>query len=333
MRAIRAVGPGRIEVADVPEPVATDRVLVGMRQVGICGSDVKMLAGKVRIDYPRVLGHEGVGEVIKAPPDTPFEEGARVLIDPARSCGWCHLCIAGRRNLCRNGGLMGRDFDGVFTEIVSSPVSGLLPIPEVISFPASGLLQVLGTCVHAVRRLRLFPGQVAAVIGLGVAGQLISQLLQMHGLGVVGVTRSAWKRELAARLGAQATAEPSDAAKCLNEFTAGRGPDVVVEAVGTEATLASAVELVGVGGTVLAYGSIPGGDRGLPYYELYKKELTVHHPRAAVAGDYRRAIDLAATGELALEPIVTHELRLDDGPRAFDLVDDPSSLKVLMRVD
>jgi hypothetical protein len=170
VRAIRAIGPGRVEIANVPQPADTGETLVRMRQVGICGSDVKMLAGKVPIAYPRILGHEGVGEVVSAPADAPIAVGSRVLVDPARACGWCHLCIAGRANLCRNGGLMGRDFDGVFTEIIAVPSSGLLSVPDDISSRASGLLQVLGTCVHAVGRLRLFPGQVAAVIGLGVAG-------------------------------------------------------------------------------------------------------------------------------------------------------------------
>ena len=125
----------------------------------------------------------------------------RVLIDPGVSCGWCHLCEAGRSNLCVNGGLMGRDVDGVFTEFAVVPVNRVVPVQDTISDKAAGLLQVLGTSIHAVKRVHLFPGRVAAVIGLGVAGQLIAQLLRIRGMSVIGITRSEWKRNARHRVG------------------------------------------------------------------------------------------------------------------------------------
>ena len=176
-------------------------VLVRVGQVGICGTDVKILAGKIPVDYPRIMGHEMVGEVVDAPPESPYQAGIRVLVDPGVACGWCHMCRVGRFNICVNGGLLGRDVDGVFTEYAVVPFNRLIPVPANISDKASGVLQVLGTCVHAVKTLDPFPGQVAAVIGLGVAGQLITQLLRLRGMTVVGITRSEWKRELATNTG------------------------------------------------------------------------------------------------------------------------------------
>jgi threonine dehydrogenase-like Zn-dependent dehydrogenase len=205
-------------------------------------------------------------------------------------------------------------------------------VPAEISDEASGVLQVLGTCVHAVKAVDAFPGRVAAVIGLGVAGQLITQLLRLRGMTVVGITRSAWKRELAASTGTGFTPAPEDAGAVLDDVTSGRGPDLVVEAVGTEATLARAIELAGTGGEVVVFGTITDGDAGLPYYQLYHKELTLHNPRAALVGDYADGVALAAAGLLSLEPIVTHQFELEEAGKAFELVHDPSSLKVLMKV-
>jgi 2-desacetyl-2-hydroxyethyl bacteriochlorophyllide A dehydrogenase len=332
VRAVRAIQPEVIELADVPEPDDPGLVKVLVHQVGICGTDTKIVAGKIPVEYPRILGHEMIGEVLTAPSGTPFAAGSRVLVDPGVACGWCDLCLAGRPNLCRQGGLLGRDLDGVFTEYVLTPVDRLVAVPESISDKAAGLLQVLGTCVHAVKRVNPFPGQVAAVIGLGVAGQLISQLLTLRGMSVVGITRSEWKRRLASESGAVAVAAPSEADSVLRELTDGRGPDLVVEAAGTEATLAEAIDLVTIGGEILGYGTITGGNQGLPYYLLYHKELTLHNPRAALIGDYADGIALTASGSLRLEPIVTHELDLSEAERAFDLVHDSSSLKVLMNV-
>ena len=87
-----------------------------------------------------------------------------------------------------------------------------------------------------------------------------------------------------------------------------------------------------VGGEVLVFGTLTGGNQGLPYYQLYFKELTIYNPRAAVIGDYALGIELAGAGRLDLEPIVSHQLTLDDAGQAFELVHDPSSMKVLMKV-
>ena len=332
MKAVRALGPGELELADVAEPTPDGQILVHSRYVGICGTDTKIVAGKIPVSYPRIVGHEVVGEVVSAPDGSPFADGHRVLVDPGVACGWCAMCLAGRANICLNGGLLGRDVDGVFTEYVVAPVSRLVAVPPTIEDTESGLLQVLGTCVHAVKRLNTFPGQVAAVIGLGVSGQLISQLLTLQGVKVIGITRSEWKRELAARSGAMATTDPTGATEVLEEITGGLGPAIVVEAVGTEQTLAQSISLAATGGEILVFGTLTGAGEGLPYYELYHKELTVHNPRAALIGDYADAVSLAASGALELEPIVTHVLSLDEAPEAFELVHDPSSLKVLMTV-
>lgn len=332
MRAVRVVGPGSIEVADVPEPSSPNLHEVRVEQVGICGTDTKILAGKIPVTYPRIMGHEAVGVVTSAPSGSHFERGGRVLVDPGVACGWCDLCLAGRPHLCRNGGLLGRDVDGAFTERILVPENRLISVPDSVSRRSSGLLQVLGTCVHAVKRVEVFPGRVVAVIGLGVAGQLLTQLFSLRGATVVGITRSEWKRELAIEHGASMVAGPDQASEVLDEVTDRQGPVLVVEAVGTEATLAQAIEMVGIGGEILAYGTITGGGTGLPYYLLYHKELTIHNPRAAVIGDYADGVTLAASGALSLESIVTHELSLEDAPKAFELVHDPSALKVLMSV-
>jgi len=326
------MSPGAVEVADVVEPAPDHDILVRSRTVGICGTDVKVLTGAIPVDYPLIMGHEMVGEVVDAPPGSFVSPGDRVLVDPASSCGWCDLCRRGRGHLCRNAGLMGREVAGVFAEYVRVPAARVLPIPAGVGDASAGMLQVLGTCVHAQRAVEVFPGQVAAVVGLGVAGQIMVQLLRERGVTVVGVTRSEWKRDLAAAHGAVATAAPGDAEAVLAELTEGRGADLVVEAAGTERTLSHAIELTGIGGEVLLFGTLTGGNEGLPYYQLYFKELTIYNPRAALPGDYAEGIRLVAAGRLELASIVTHELALEDAAEAFDLVHDPSSLKVLMHV-
>ena len=332
VRAVRVASPNVIEIADVPEPDRGGAVLIRARTVGICGTDVKVLTGAIPVHYPLIMGHEMIGEVVSAPDGCFVQAGDRVLVDPASTCGWCDLCRRGRGHLCRNAGLMGREVPGVFAEYIRLPETQVLSVPADLPDAAAGVLQVLGTCVHAQRAVDVFPGQVAAVVGLGVAGQLMVQLLRERGISVVGITRSDWKRDLAARNGAVATASPAESAELVAELTDGRGADLVVEAAGTERTLALSIELAGIGGEVVLFGTLTGGSEGLPYYQLYFKELTIRNPRAALPGDYAAGIDLAATGRLDLASIVTHQLSFEEAAEAFELVVDPSSLKVLMHV-
>ena len=329
MRAVRVVGPSELEVVDVPAPVAEDRALVRVDTVGICGTDVKILAGKIPGPRPLVMGHEMVGTVVEPGSQQLVAAGTRVLIDPATTCGYCDLCRAGRGYLCRNGGLLGRDSDGVFSDLIAGPEEKLHVIPQGVSAAASTLLQVLGTCVHAQRKVSVFPTDTVAVVGLGVSGLLHLQLLAARGIDrLVAITRSQWKLDLARSFGAAVTATPDEAEEVLADFTDGRGADLVVEAAGTEATLSMSIRLAATGGEVLVFGTITAGDRGLPYYDLYHKELTLYNPRAAAPADYDAGIDLAAAGRLQLEELATHTFAVEDALAAFEAVGDSSSLKV-----
>lgn len=331
VRAVVATGAGSLDVREVPAPVRADRAVVRVDQAGICGTDVKVLAGTIPVEYPRVMGHEMAGEVVHGAAGGAIPVGARVLINPATFCGRCDLCRRDLRHLCAAGGLLGRDVDGVFSEEVAIDEAFLHLIPDGVSRDAAAVLQVLGTVVHAQRAVSVFPDAIGVVVGLGVSGQLHTQLLALRGVTVIGVTRSPWKRDLAAGLGASATATPEEAAAVVAEITGGKGADLVVESVGTEPTLAHAIELAAAGGDVLAFGTVTGGGVGLPYYQLYFKELTIHSPRAAGPGDYDAAIALTASGRLHLDPLVTARFALDDATPAFAAVGG-DNLKVVLDV-
>jgi len=332
MRAVVLVEPGRTELQEVavPEAESVGNALVRIQTAGLCGTDSSIVAGKIPAQLPRIMGHEAVGTLEIPGRQGSIATGQRVLIDPGISCDVCDLCRRGYPNLCRNGGLLGRDFDGVFADYVAVDEKQLLVVPDSITSKEAGILQVLGTCVHAMSTVTARPGDTAVVIGLGVAGQLIAQLLTKQGATVVGVARSEWKRDLAVELGIHAAVSPPEISEMVETLTNGRGAELVVEAVGTEATFAQAIELAGAAGTVVLYGTATGGNEGLPYYQLYFKELTIKNPRAATKADYQRAIDLVAAGTVIGTPIVSVSYGLADANGAFDAVRESTSLKVLI---
>lgn len=335
MRAAVVVAPGLLEVRDVPEAVRpSDAYRVRALEVGICGTDLKILAGDVPVDASRILGHEMLGEVVEGPDGGPFVVGQRVLIDPSVSCGLCVRCRRGDAHLCGHGGLMGRDLDGVFADNVVVPASQLLAVPDSIPVEHGPLLQVLGTCVHGQELVRADPGQVAVVIGLGVSGLLQVQLLKARGVDVViGVTRSEEKLRLAETLGADVAVRPDAVEEVVRELTGGEGADLVVESSGSLSALAQAVGLVRPGGTILVFGIVSATSGDFPFYQLYLKEVSVVNSRAALPKDYAAAIDLVARGKVDVAPILARRFDLDDAAAALETFRDASGmLKVTMRV-
>ena len=330
MRAAQLIEPGVVEVLDVPTPESGDAAVIRMETLGLCGTDLSIVAGKIPVEMPRVMGHEGIGTIEVAGPTADFEAGQRVLINPGLFCEHCDLCRRGYPNLCPNGGLLGRELDGLFSDYAAIPERQLLAVPDEVSSEASGVIQVLGTCVHAVSKAPVSPDDTAVVLGLGVSGQLIAQLLAAKGAQVIGVTRSEWKRELALQLGATAAAAPERAAQVVAELTGGRGSDVVFEAVGTVQTFSQAIELAGSAATVVFFGTTTGIGDGLPYYQLYYKELTLRNPRGATMADYEQAIALVASGVINGVPLISSRFGLDEVDHALAATQDPSTLKVLM---
>ncbi|HZD70663.1 MAG TPA: alcohol dehydrogenase catalytic domain-containing protein [Actinomycetes bacterium] len=331
MRAIVVTGPGRFSVREVPGPVAGERALVAPSAMGLCGTDLKILAGAIPVRYPRILGHEMIGTVVRPGAMALFPEGSRVLVDPGIACGHCGLCRNDRTHLCPNGALMGRDVDGGFAGLVAVDESRLHLVPQELSATEASLLQVLGTCVHAHSLVPVFPGQAAVVIGLGVSGLLHVQLLRARGIDrIVGVTRTAWKRQLAERLGATATAAPEDAPRVVEAVTEGAGAELVVESAGQLQALVQAVHLAALGGRILVFGIAGSGPVELPAYELYYKELDVVYARAAQPRDYARAVHLAASGRVRLAPLWSESFPLAEAGRAFEAAGSASSLKITL---
>lgn len=333
MRAAQLTEPGVVEVVDSPLPNSDGSAIIRMEMLGLCGTDLSIVAGKIPVDMPRVMGHEGIGVVEATGSTAAFGAGQRVLVNPGLFCGECDLCRRGYPNLCPNGGLLGRDLDGLFADYTAVDERQLLAVPEHVSSDALGVVQVLGTCVHAVSKAPVSPGDTAVVLGLGVSGQLIAQLLAAQGAQVIGVTRSERKREVALQLGAAAAVAPEQAATVVAEFTEGMGPKAVFEAVGTVQTFSQAIELAGPAATVVFFGTATGIEGGLPYYQLYYKELSLRNPRGATMADYEKAIDLVADGVINGVPLISSRFGLDDIGEALAATQDSSTLKVLMEVE
>jgi 2-desacetyl-2-hydroxyethyl bacteriochlorophyllide A dehydrogenase len=306
-------GARELVLDDVSRPrVDPGQVLVRVTHSGVCGTDLKIYNGAIRVDYPRIMGHEMVGDVVEA--DGRFQPGDRVIVDPELYCGACFHCRIGQTHLCPNGMLIGRDTDGGFAEYVAAPASQVFHLPDAIDSRTAPLVQVLTTCVHAQRQVNMFPGESVVVFGLGVTGQLHVQLAKARGASpVIGVTRSAEKRSLAEKLGADLTVPGGEGAiERVREATDGRGADVVIETTGVLPSLAAAIAMARSGGRLLLFGIITATEGALPFYDLYFKELALISARVAKSEDYPASLALVQRGIVKLEPLVSDVMPLDE---------------------
>ena len=333
MQAMVLTAPREVSSQKVPVPnVNPDETLIRVTKSGICGTDLKIYQGGIPVDYPRILGHESVGEVVSG---GTLKPGTPIIVDPAYYCGACYNCRDGQSHLCPNGGLIGRDVEGGFADYMVAPSRNLHALPNDLKPDIAPLIQPMTTCLHAQRKAKIFPGEAVLVYGLGVTGLLHVQLAKAHGAyPIIGVTRSKWKRELAEDLGADFTFAPNENLKnSVLEITGEKGGvDLVIESVGQLSILAEAIELVRLGGRILPFGIYTQTKGELPFYNLYFKEIQVVNARVAKPEDYPASIDFVRRGVVDLKPLITHTFFINDINKALDMLDggDSSCIKIIL---
>jgi 2-desacetyl-2-hydroxyethyl bacteriochlorophyllide A dehydrogenase len=335
MKAMVLSAPGQLTLGEVEVPrFEASQVRIRVTHTGVCGTDLKIFNGDIPVQYPLVMGHEVVGEVIELGEDAGVQVGDRVIVDPMVFCGACFHCRIGQTNLCPNGVILGRDADGGFAEYLAAPATNVFRLPPSLSSQSAPLIQVMTTCLHAQRLTQLFPGESAVVLGLGVTGQLHVQLAKARGASpVIGTSRSRFKGELAEQLGADITLQSGKG--LVNEVlnaTAGRGADLVIETTGKTEALADAINMARPGGRLLLFGINTASQGSLPFYQLYFKELTLFNARAAKSEDFASSIDLVQRGVVRLEPLVTHTLPFRELKQGIEMLgsDVDGRLKVII---
>lgn len=332
MLAARLHGPEDVRVEPVPHPgpPAPGQVLLRVKAVGICGSDLHTYRhaeiGGIRLEGPLILGHEFTGVVEQVGQGgldgnlQPLEPGSRVAVDPAQPCGRCELCGRGHPNLCLNLRFCGLWPDqGAMCQWIHVPASSCLPIPAAIDDAAAVMLEPLGVAIHTLDLAKVRLGQSVALLGAGPIGLCILQLLRRCGADPIFVTdKLPWRIELARRLGATAAwcCDAADPVEAVRQATGGRGVDAAIEAAWCDASVDQAADMLVHGGRLVVVG-IPEDDRlTLRHSVARRKGLTMTMVRR-MKHAYPRAIRLAESGAVSLGPLVSHRFPLQRAAEAF----------------
>jgi 2-desacetyl-2-hydroxyethyl bacteriochlorophyllide A dehydrogenase len=342
MRAVTFQAPGDVLVKDVPDPEISDPgdAIVRIEATGVCGSDLHIYHGRVRIEPGFTIGHEYVGTVLAVGEAVrSVKVGDRVLGCFQTACGRCFFCRRGWFHKCDSSRTFGHgatlgSLQGTQAEQALIPSAELVlrKIPPGMSDEAALFAgDVMGTGYHAVADSGLRAGDVAAVLGLGPVGLCAVQAAKVAGAArVIAIDTVPERLAMAESFGAQAVhLSEGDPRGVAREATEGRGVDVCIDAVGHPQAFDLALRITRKCGTVQAVGVY--AERAEVHMGLlWIKSLHVCAGHANVISHVDRVLAMMSAGLLDPTPLVTHHMSLEEAPEAYALYDRREALKIVL---
>jgi len=301
----------RAGTAAVP-PAAADEVLLRVRRVGICGTDLHIFQGHLDHRVPKggVIGHETFAEVLEAPRGSAFAAGDRVVVEPVEFCGTCRACKMGASYICYGLKVLGVDKAGGMQEYWAVRENRLIRVPASLSDEHAALMEPLAIAVHDVRRAEVKPGDAVLVFGGGPIGTLIAMVSRHRGARVAVAEVNPFRVEMLRGLGFEVVGPDRNPVRFAEEWTGGDGVDVAFEVTGHPAAVRAVTDVVRVWGTVSIV-AIHAEPMPVNLYQMFARELSLHGSRLYTRGDWEEAIRLGAAGVVTLAPLVSRTLPLE----------------------
>jgi len=322
LRAVRLLGNGVSDVADVPDPVRkANEILIKVHASALCGSENKsyLADGKNMPGGYKLAGHEMAGEVADPGESALFKAGDRVVVQIMNGCGSCYYCQRGTYQFCAALEYLG----GTHAQYVSFPEKCVIKAPDDIPYDTLVLLggDTLGVAKRAIRQLDVCAGKTVFVSGAGPIGLGMTAMLKHLGCRVVVSEPSAYRREyIIKNAGADFALDPAsdDVKSRLFELTDGVGPETVVECSGNPGAQLQALEYARCGGAVMFCGENYNGLEIIPSVHIIHKELSVKGAFYFTADDFYEIVGLYHNG-LDVSPLASHAVKLDDAPEMLAL--------------
>jgi L-iditol 2-dehydrogenase len=326
MKALVLQKPNQFELSDVPMPsFGAEEVLIRIKACGICGSDIHGMDGSSgRRQPPLIMGHEASGIIAEVGDNvTSWNKGDGVTFDSTVYCGACPYCREGNVNICDNRRVLGVScddyhLDGAFAEYVVVPQHILYRLPDTLTFVQGAMVEAVSIAVHAVNRTPMVPTDTALVIGAGMIGLLVVQVLYAAKCAkIIAVDIEQSRLEMAGRLGADVKllSNACDVPVAVLEQTNNRGADIAFEAVGIEQTINMAIGSLRKGGSLTMIGNVsPKID--MPLQQIVTRELTLYGSCAS-AGEYPACLEMIAEGKVDVDALISATAPLAEGATWF----------------
>ena len=321
MKAVEITQPGEIKVVERELPqVGNEDVLLQLKYVGFCGSDLSTFMGKnPLVQYPRIPGHE-ISAVIKSLGDSvpnSFKVGQKVTVVPYTNCGQCTSCKQKRFNACRYNQTLGVQRDGAMAEYIAVPWQKVI-VDEELTEIQLALVEPVTVGFHAVDNGKVTDVDTVLVFGCGMIGSGAIIRSVLRGATVIAVDIDDSKLEIAQILGANfiVNSKEQDLHKELEKITKGNGPTVVIEAAGNPITYRSAIEEVSFAGRVVCIG-YAGNEIAFPTKLWVQKELEILGSRNANPSDFGAVIKFLKNSQLDENLLISEIVSTVEAPNAM----------------
>ena len=337
IKAVQIVKPGELRIIEMDKPQIDEvnNVLVKIRASGICGSDVGIYKGSnAAATYPRVIGHEIVGEVVETSYGaSKVKAGDRVIIDQVTSCGHCYACRHGRPNVCQNLKVRGVHIDGGYREYMAVPDRDCYLIPEGLSYQDAVLIEPTTIAVQACSRAQLTAEDELLILGCGALGSRMLSIAKLHGCKIIVADVVDEKLAEAKANGADYTInllKEDIEEKCREYTTDAYGPTVSIDCACTKDSLGTLIRVTGNAGRVITMGfSVTPTE--VTNFGITSKELDIRGSRLQNR-KFQEVIDLIKEGKVDLNGKSSHTFPFTEAQAAFDFNDthDPSIRKIVL---
>ena len=316
MKAAVYLGPGHLEIRDVPiPPVGENEVLIKVAYCGICGTDVHIYhgdGGAANVNPPLIIGHEFSGIVEKVGRNvTKLKIGDKVSVNPNDMCGECYFCHNGMEHFCEHFTGIGTTVNGGFAEYCVASERTVYKT-ETLDMLQASMVEPLSCCVHGIDLCGIKPGDTVLIMGTGPIGLIMLQLAKLAGAGmVIATARSEKKSELAKSMGADRVINVSTEDLEAEIAALCRNLNCVIECVGNPGTIEQAISVAGKGATVMLFG-LTGPDAKIEIKPdmIFKKELRITssfiNPYT-----YSRSINLLNTAKIDVTSMIKNIIPLE----------------------
>jgi 2-desacetyl-2-hydroxyethyl bacteriochlorophyllide A dehydrogenase len=338
MRQAVMTEPGKIEFGDVPEPkVGKGQILLRVKQIGVCGSDVHVNHGKHPFtSYPVVQGHEFSGKVEAIGEGvTKVKVGDKATARPQVVCGKCSPCRRGDYNICDVLRVEGFQAPGCAQDLFVTTEERIVPLPDSLTYEQGALVEPTAVGVHSTGRAPELKGKNVVVLGAGPIGNLVAQVVRCRGAKKILITDlSDFRLDIAKKCGIPKTSNAgkeslADAAKRV--FGDG-GFDVAFEAAGAEATMDAAIQNIEKGGGIVVLG-VFGEKPRIDMSIVGDREQSIIGTLMYKHEDYVRAVELIANEEVITEPLVTKHFAFEKYADAYKFIDEQGDKTLKVMID
>jgi len=332
------IQPGQIKFREIPLPqLQPDEVLIQVKRIGICGSDIHVYHGlHPYTSYPVVQGHEVSGVIAQVGKQVKgLSEADRVVFMPQVTCGECYPCRHGMYHICDNLKVMGFQTNGAAQEYFPVKAQMVLKLPEAVSLDHAALIEPISVAVHALSRFGDVMGKNVLVLGAGTIGNLVAQVAAASGAKRVMITDiSEYKLEKARQCGLEYVVNPAqeDLDQAILKAFGPDKADLILECVGVQDTITQAIASARKGSTIIVVGVFakkPLVDLGL----VQDRELSLIGTLMYQKKDYERAIELVSKGKLQLDQMVTHRFAFKDYLAAYETIESSGGKYMKVMID